>query len=676
VSSGLLGSPSISQRASEVFRPGISLGGYPERDEPREPFFDRLLRSFRGALARRNQNHPGQLRGFVRCVEERAAGLADAPDAALTGRVAELRERLALEGLTDEHVACCFALVRELARRRLGTPHYDVQLMGGWVMARGMLAEMETGEGKTLTATLPACAAALAGIPVHVISSNDYLVKRDAEAMRPLYAALGLSVGAVTEADKDAASRRAAYACDVTYGTAKVIAFDYLRDRLERGARRDPLALRLEGLHRQRTRAAGLLLRGVCFAIVDEADSVLVDEARTPLILSRPGDSAEQRRSYRSALRLAKSLEAGADFQLDRRAGTLTLSESGRRRLAELAQPLGGFWTGPRRREEWALRALQALHLFARDHHYLVRDGKVQLIDQPTGRVSPDRSWERGLHQLIETKEGCEITPELETLARISYQQFFRRYLRLAGTTGTAREVARELWSVYRLNTIAVPTRLPVRRRRLGVRVVRTQQAKWQAVVSRVRACHDEGQPVLVGTCSVAASEHLSALLADQGLHHQLLNARHDADEANIVARAGERGRITVATNMAGRGTDIGLAAGVAQLGGLHVIATQRSGARRIDRQLFGRCGRQGDPGSYEAILSLEDEPVGLHFPRGLLRLIPSRAPEAPIWRWGGEALTSLPQLAEESRHRRVRRSLVELEEYLGDLLAFAGPGE
>jgi preprotein translocase subunit SecA len=568
-----------------------------------------------------------------------------------------------------------FALVREVAGRALGTPHYDVQLMGGWVMARGMLAEMETGEGKTLTATLPACAAALAGIPVHVVSANDYLVERDADAMRPLYDALGLTVGTVVDRQKDPEHRRAAYRCAITYGTAKQIAFDYLRDGLQRGSDQQRLAMQLEWLHREKPRSEGLLLRGLCFAVVDEADSVLIDEARTPLILSRPSGSGQQRRTYRRALRLAKAMQEGRDFQRDPRAGRLELTDPGRTRLEELARPLEGLWSGPRRREEWVVRALAALHVFNRDRHYLVRDGKVQIIDGPTGRVSKDRSWEAGLHQLIELKEGCDLTPELETVARISYQQFFRRYLRLAGTTGTAREVARELWSVYRLNSVRIRTRLPLQRQDRGLRVLPTREAKSAAVLDSVSQMNASGRPVLIATGSVAASEELADQLASRELAHRVLNARQDEEEAEIVSQAGAPGRITVATNMAGRGTDIRLGDGIADRGGLHVIATQHAEARRIDRQLFGRCGRQGNPGSYEVVASLEDEELATFYPAGILRWL-DRAAGSPMPSWLGRLLTSLPQRAEERRLSRMRRRLVELEEYLGDLLAFSGPRE
>ena len=373
---------------------------------------------------------------------------------------------------------------------------------------------------------------------------------------------------------------------------------------------------------------------------------------------------------------LASALEEGSDFCLQARKQTLEFTQRGRQRLEQLAAPLEGLWSGPKRREEWVEKALRALHLFLRDRHYLVRAGKVEIIDQPTGRAAPDRSWERGLHQMIEIKEGCELSPERETLARISYQQFFRRYLRLSGMTGTAREVASELWSVYRLNPITIPTRLPLRRRSLGTRLFASSDAKWDAVVERVGELQRIGRPVLVGTCSVAASEHLGALLTERGLPHRVLNARQDDQEAAIVAGAGRRGRVTVATNMAGRGTDIRLGPGVVESGGLHVIATQRSEARRIDRQLFGRCGRQGDPGSYEEILSLEDDSLGGFFPAGLQRFLLDRCAASATPAGWLKLLTRVPQWVEERRHAQVRQGLLAMEEYLGRLLAFSGPGE
>ncbi len=462
--------------SSETLRPGVASGSYPERQDAKESWLDRSVQTISGAVDRRRQAARPRLEAFVRSVETQARGLRHESDAGLAPRIQSLRKRLVIHGLSEELLPTCFALVREMARRTLGTPHYDVQLAAGWLMARGMLVEMETGEGKTLSATLPAAAAALAGIPVHVISVNDYLVDRDANAMRPIYEALGLSVAALSERETDVQVRRAGYACDITYATAKLIAFDYLRDGLERHRQHAVLPSQLERFHRGQSSDAGLLMRGLCFAVVDEADSVLIDEARTPLILSGAGGSAGERRTYRRALRLASALDEGVHYVVAQREGRVSLTEDGQKRLEELAQPLGGFWHGPRRREEWISKALSALHLFQRDRHYLVREEKVEIIDQPTGRLSPDRSWQGGLHQLIELKENCPLTAERETLARISYQQFFRRYLRLSGMTGTAREVAGELWSVYRLNTVPVPTRRPVRRRPLGTRVLGTEE--------------------------------------------------------------------------------------------------------------------------------------------------------------------------------------------------------
>jgi len=615
-----------------------------------------------------------QVANQVRAHRQALAGL---DGRALREATFALRGQLVREGLPDVLVCRAFALIREVARRELDMEPFDVQVMGGYVMLGGMLAEMETGEGKTLTAVLPACTAALAGIPVHVVTVNDYLVARDAELMGPVYRALGLSVGTVRDCDGNDESRRAAYACDVTYVTNKQVAFDYLRDRLALGGRGGQLRLRLRRLSGEKSGRREPLLRGLCFAIVDEADSVLIDEARTPLILSRTARTPELEQVCRRALSLADGMSEGREFVIDPGERRIFLTAAGSERLKALAPALGGVWTGERRREELVQQALSAQFLYLRDDQYLVRDGKVQIIDPHTGRVMPDRSWEAGLHQMIEAKEHCEISGRRETLARISYQNFYRRYLRLAGMTGTAAEVAGELWSVYRLRTVRIPTRLPLRRQTRPDRVYVTADAKWRAIVSRVRELHREGRPVLVGTRSVAASEQLSGLLEREGLAHQVLNARQDRREAEIIALAGELGRITVATNMAGRGTDIRLGPGVAERGGLQVIATERSDARRIDRQLFGRCGRQGDPGSFEMIVSLEDEVVRSCYPEMLRhRLASMLQRRLPLAAGICRVFISLAQRLAEGRHAGMRRELLRLEEYLENALAFAGPPE
>jgi preprotein translocase subunit SecA len=483
-------------------------------------------------------------------------------------------------------------------------------------------------------------------------------------------------VGTITEGMSPEA-RRAAYACDITYCTNKQLVFDYLKDRLMLGQEARHLHLQLEGLHAEHPRTSRLLLRGLCFVIVDEADSVLVDEARTPLIISNVGDTAHEKQIYGEAVGMARELTSGADFSIRPRDREVDLTERGKRRAAELAEPFGGIWIGPRRREELIRRALSALYLFQRDKQYLVRNDKVQIVDEYTGRVMADRSWERGLHQMIEAKEGCPISGQQETLARISYQRFFRRYLRIAGMTGTAREVARELWSVYRLSVVTIPTNRPVRRLHLPDEVYVTAQAKWAAIVETLRRLHAEGRPVLVGTRSVSASEHLSELLKAADLPHQVLNARQDQEEAEIIAKAGSRGRITVATNMAGRGTDIRLGPEVAALGGLHVLATERHDARRIDRQLFGRGGRQGDLGSFQAIVSLEDEIVQEVFRGQAVRLGKLlRRSDTLLPGWLATPLVTLAQRIAERQHARTRRELLRIDDHLSDLLAFTGRPE
>jgi len=663
---------------SDVLRIGIPRGAYAERDDPLLSWLDEMGTRAAGVVTRPLRRSPRRNTHVVERCGERAAAMEQLGERAFEELAVELRGALRRDGFRDEHVARSFALVREAARRTIGQRPYDVQLLGGAVLLRGMVAEMETGEGKTLTATLPACTAALAGLPVHIVTVNDYLVGRDAENMGPIFRALGLSVGEIQH-DMDPDTRRQMYGCDVTYCSNKELAFDYLKDRILLGRLRSHAHLQIERLRDGRSRADRLLLRGLCYAIVDEADSVLIDEARTPLIIS--GEGGEQHglehEVYRTAIHLAQQLSEVRDFQIDRRERRIRLTPLGEARLRELTRPLGGIWSGPHRAEDFITQALTGLWIFVRDQHYLVEGGKVQIIDEYTGRIMADRSWERGLHQMIEVKEGCDTTQQVEPLARISYQRFFRRYLRLAGMTGTAREVAGELWSVYRLPVARIPTNRPLRRSDLGDRVFATAEEKWDAVVARIRELHAQGRPVLVGTRLVAASEHLSELLTEAGLEHQVLNARQDQAEAEIVARAGEAGRITVATNMAGRGTDIVLAPEARAARGLHVIATERHEARRIDRQLLGRAGRQGDPGSYEVITSLEDDLVRAHGRGFWLRQetngpLARAAPESAL----RHLVVRQAQRRAERMHSASRREMLKVDGKIENMLAFSGKGE
>jgi preprotein translocase subunit SecA len=647
-------------------------GIYPEREEPRLGKAERFSAAVGGMLAPWMRPRCRRFQRIVDSVNAVADETAKLSDAHLPETARDLGLRLRRGGYSLDAVARTFALVREASQRTIGLRHLDVQIIGGAVLLGGRVAEMETGEGKTLTATLPACVLALAGVPVHIITVNDYLASRDAQWMGPIYQSLGLSVGTIVHG-MDPNARRQAYRCHITYCTNKEVAFDYLRDRIVLWDRPTAIRLQLEKLFGDRSRVSQLVMRGLHFAIVDEADSVLVDEARTPLIISSEAEGIHPPDIYRFALEIARSLDKGRDFTITSERA-LEVTRRGKEQIRQIDWDQPDFAMNEEQREELVRQALVALHLYDRDRHYLVKEEKVQIIDEYTGRLMADRSWERGLHQLIEVKEGCEITQRKETRARISYQRFFRRYLGLAGMTGTAREVAGELWSIYKLKVVTIPTHRPMRRRYLSDRVFANADRKWNAVVETIARQHRKGRPVLVGTRSVEASEHLSELLNQTGLEHRVLNARQDQGEAEIVSQAGEGGRITVATNMAGRGTDIKLAEGVAQLGGLYVVATERHDARRIDRQLFGRCGRQGDPGSAQAFVCLEDELVTVYIGK-VLRSIAHAFVRLPgsLSRVAGRMFFSRAQRSAEALHRRMRRDLLKLDEQISDSLAFSG---
>lgn len=656
-------------------RIGIPGGAYAERGLSRDGQLEQWCALAAAPAALAWQERALRPQQFRQAVASHSAKLADFGDAKLSSQVDELRQRLRPKDFPLDLSAEAFAVIREQAGRTLGMRHFDSQLLGGWILLNGMIAEMDTGEGKTLTATLAAATAALAGMPVHVITVNDYLAERDAAGMKPLYQALGLTVGVVCQG-MDLPARRQAYACDVTYCTNKELVFDFLKDRIVLGAKASRAHLQLERLTSNTPRLSRLLLRGLHFAIVDEADSIFIDEARTPLIISREGGQRLDPTVYQAALALADQLELGSDFALEESQRTVVLKSAGRERLTELAGIDHGIWQSPWQREELVRQALTARHLMQRDTHYLVKDGKIQIIDEYTGRVMADRSWEHGLHQLIEAKEGCHLSSEFDPRSRISYQRFFRRYLRLAGMTGTAREIRAELWSVYRLPVVTVPPNRPSQRVFVGEQVYETAVAKWRAVVGRIAEVHRRNQPILIGTRTVGASEHLSALLTAVGLPHQVLNAKQDQQEAAIIAQAGQPGRITVATNMAGRGTDIRVTQEALELGGLYVLGTERHEAQRIDRQLFGRCGRQGDPGSYEMMLSLEDELFTEHG-RRLRRWINAAGQnDQPITHWLGTMAPRWAQLRAEKRHQGFRRDLLKAEDRLATALAFSGGTE
>lgn len=659
-------------RTNSLPTPGLLWGAYPERRPPRQRVLERLVGQAMARLRPPEALLDRRYRAFVASVDAHCAAWADEGEQALGARLRQVQLRLAGQGLRGEPLEQAFALVALQCRHALGLTPFDSQLMAARGMLDGLLVEMATGEGKTLAVAVASAVGALAGMPVHVITANDYLVERDAAKLSPLYAALGLSVGRIT-GRTDGVRRRAAYACDITYCTAKEIGFDYLRDRVGSRRSRDELRWRAERLVGQS--GDETLLRGLCMAIVDEADSILIDEARVPLILARAMDNRREQDDHAWALSLARELLEGRDFELDHAARQVRINQQGEERLGGIAETLPASWRNRRFREAWVAQALSALHLFRQDRDYIVRDGCVEIVDGTTGRVAAGRSWSRGLHQLIELKEGCKPTPAHVTAAQITFQRLFRRYHRLAGVSGTLRESATELAEIYGVRVLRVPLRRPSQRRVLPTRLFADRAALWAAVAERVAEQRAQGRPVLVGTDSVADSEALAATLAAAGINCRVLNARQDREEADIVALAGLRAQVTITTSMAGRGTDIPLGSGVEALGGLHVISCQHNGARRIDRQLLGRCARQGAAGSTERLLSLDSDLFEKHCPGFWLSALKRRL-DRPATHAATRFLAHLVQRLEESREGTARRRMLLDDEQSERQLAFGGQME
>jgi preprotein translocase subunit SecA len=645
-----------------------------------------------GAIARRffgsaNDRFVKSLQPLVDEVNGAEPALAAMSDDELRGRTATLKARLAAGETLDDILVDAFATVRETAKRVLGQRHFDVQLLGGIVLHRGMIAEMKTGEGKTLVATLPVYLNALAGEGVHVVTVNDYLAKRDSEWMGQIYRFLGLSVGCIVHALDDN-QRREAYAADVTYGTNNEFGFDYLRDNMK---------FRLEDM----------VQRPFNYAIVDEVDSILIDEARTPLIISGPTE--DNSALYTSVDRLIPKL-AAEDFEKDEKQRAVTLTEAGVEKIESLLRDSAHMDTGSLYDiQNVALvhhvnQSLRAHKLFTRDVDYIVKDDKVVIIDEFTGRMMEGRRYSEGLHQALEAKEGVTIQNENQTLASITFQNYFRLFPKLAGMTGTAMTEATELHDIYKLDVIEIPTNMPVRREDSDDEVYRTAREKNEAIVTQVRECHERKQPVLVGTISIEKSETLAALFKKNKIPHHVLNARYHEQEAFIIAQAGRPGAVTIATNMAGRGTDIQLGGNydmrvrqdlagiedeaertrrtaairaeidaardiVVQAGGLFVIASERHESRRIDNQLRGRSGRQGDPGASKFFVSLEDDLMrifGSERMDGMLQKLGLKEGEAIIHPWINKALEKAQQKV-EARNYEIRKQLLKYDDVMND---------
>lgn len=575
----------------------------------------------------KNERDLKKLRPYVEAINALEPTIQKLSDAQLQAKTAEFKEKLRQGATLEDILIESFAVVREVARRTINMRHFDVQLMGGVVLHQGKIAEMKTGEGKTLVATLPAYLNALEGKGVHIVTVNDYLARRDAEWMGPIYKFLGLSVGVIQHEMPDY-DRKRAYLCDITYGTNNEFGFDYLRDNMK---------FRLEDM----------VQRGHHYAIVDEVDSILIDEARTPLIISGPTEESTD--LYYRIDNFVRRLQRDRHFKIDEKTRTVALLEEGVAEAEKYFRISNLYELTHMDLVHHINQALKAHHLFKRDVDYLVKDGKVIIVDEFTGRLMPGRRYSDGLHQALEAKERVRVEQEYQTLASITFQNYFRMYKKLAGMTGTAATEAAEFMAIYNLDVVEIPTNKPLIRYEYPDVIYRTAKEKWEAVVEEIIATHKQGRPVLVGTTSIEKSEHLSSLLRKRGIKHVVLNAKYHEQEARIIAQAGRVGAVTIATNMAGRGVDILLGGNpdflakenlrksgiepekatleqwqkayeeakkitdeehqiVVSLDGLYVIGTERHESRRIDNQLRGRAGRQGDPGASKFFLSLEDD--------------------------------------------------------------------
>lgn len=654
----------------QVASSSVARSAYPERPHAKEPALDAWAR--RGAVGLRHLFGHGlrRLAGFAHAAERLRPGAQALHDAEVGTQLrVHARALWRAPETAALHMPHTLALVREAARRSLGLEPFVSQLTGAACLLDGKLAEMQTGEGKTLTAGIAAAMAACSGTAVHVATVNDYLAQRDAHEMQPLFHFLDLRVGSVV-GGMSFEERREAYAKNIAYCCAKELVFDYLKDRAAVGhdasQARHALAGMLGG-----GAARPLLLRGLHFAIVDEADGVFIDEARTPLILSENIGPPEDAEVYVEALAVARRMHAPDHYRIDIARQRLSFTAAGRLWLTESTVGMRRVWARRALREHWVLQALRALHMFERDKHYILRNDKVEIVDEQTGRVLSGRTWEQGLHQMIETKEGCTLSDRARTIARITYQRFFRRYLKLSGMTGTAQEVSAELWRVYGLETVVIPTHRPSLRQRLDAICTRTIQEKWETVAEQASRIAAAGRPVLIGTRSVEASESLSEVLRRRAVPHRLLNARQDAEEAAIVAQAGAPGIVTVATNMAGRGTDIKLDTSSRERGGLHVILTEFHDSPRVDRQLFGRAARQGDPGSVQAVVSLQDTLFRQHAGVALRvgQLLGAGCPGPRTT----ELLRRHAQRKAEAIHMAVRNAAMREDERFENTLAFSG---
>lgn len=634
---------------------------YRQFDLPKpERVFTGLDGYIHGLIGRfqRGKGQIAQLRQQADKVCEDSLKLAELSDTELKARISQQADIQRRD--TDADLLNALPLVVEAAFRTTGMRAYPEQVMGALGVAGGFLIEMETGSGKSLTAAIAAVPMGWSGRPCHLITVNDYLAQRDAKEFAALYKYCGVDVGAVT-GEMEEAERQAGYACGVTYTTSKQLLADFLRDRLIIGEVRSGAQYSMRASLRGGQHSAPVM-RGLDQAILDEADSVLIDEAVSPLQIQAEREAEFLDETVKTAGVLSQQLEQGTDYKLDLSARQVVFTDQGRNRMRELASHLPPLWRARDRREQLMRQAISARAFYRRDEHYVIQDDKIVIVDEFTGRLMPQRNWGQGMHQAVEAKEGVPLSPAREVKARMSFQRFFRLFRRLGGMTGTAEEATGEFWRIYQLPVIPIPSHWPSTRTGLDACVCANAEEKWTAIEEEVFDVHRTGRPVLIGTRSIHDSELLAERLRSRKLKADLLNALYHEQEAEIVAEAGQVGRITIATNMAGRGTDIKLAAGVSELGGLHVIVSEPHESGRIDRQLIGRCARHDDPGSYRVYIAQDDPLLRRFLPKALQRF------SAMSLQWGA----TVAQRRAEAVAAKVRRRVLERDTKQSDALLFA----
>ena len=656
-----MSSPALDYQATKAIHPELLHHG-----------LDRSVHQLIG-LYRRRKGVAQNWQQMAHNILQQSYLLQDISDQELKQRLLQLKQSYRRQKKDEtESRQQAFSLLTEVAARTLGMRPYEVQILAAIALSHGYLAEMATGEGKSLTACFPAILAAWKAKPCHIITVNDYLAERDTEELASLYHFCDVSIAWVGST-MDSSQRKQSYAADVVYTTSKELLADFLRDQLQskdcQTAERQLLRQTVDPHSRS---SEMRVMRGIDTAIIDEADSVLIDEAVTPLIISQAQENDAFLDAVVTVQKMTETLSAKIDYQVDQRYREITLTPSGKSKIAQLAINLPDLFQNEQRRQELILTSLTAREFYQRDNNYIVADDKVIIVDEFTGRMMPGRSWRQGLHQAIEVRENLPLSNPNETLARLSFQNFFRMFDNVCGLTGTAQEVAAEFWDIYQLPVLSVPTHRPCQRKILKSRFFPDQQSKWQAICAEINACRTTDQPVLVGTRSLATSEILAKLLEQKNIPCHILNALNHREEAKIIASAGQLGQVTIATNMAGRGADIKLGEGVSHLGGLHVILSEHHESERIDRQLLGRCARQGDPGSVRTYASLEDDLLQKNGSKLLLKILANRtSAEKKGKQLVNQLIVQAQKISQKTAYKQ-RKTILETDKQLDNLLSFA----